>query len=350
LKKRLLSVFVASLFLTAANLPSSAASGLSTIEADEIQMSFSLVSSEFYKKVDPQTLLDGARSSLIAYLQKNGVKAPNLPALRAVEDPNLNIRELEREVAGVVTTYGNRLGSRALTYEAISGMLASVKDKYTTFLTPKQYADLNEGLDGGGFSGVGVSISIDDKTKLLRVNDVIGGGPAEKAGIKPGDVILSVDGHSTKGLTQEDDTKLLRGTEGTVVRLTIERDGATLPAPISVTRAVIHQPSVYAKMLDNGIGYARLTVFGSTTASELSKALDKLEAQHAKAYVLLSERRDRGQFEVHPVGSDRFGRIARRQQHAIRCRGYGDSAASAGGAGQPLHRIGLRDHLGRDPG
>ena len=103
---------------------------------------------------------------------------------------------------------------------------------------------------------------------------------------------FSVDGHTTKGLTPEDDTKLLRGPEGTVVRLIIERDGATLAAPISVTRAVIHQPSVYAKMLDNGIGYARLTVFGSTTASELSKALDKLEAQHAKAYIL--DLRDNG--------------------------------------------------------
>ena len=289
--KRIFTILAASLFLTAANVPSNAASGLSSIEADEIQMSFSLVSAEFYKKVDPQTLLDGARSQLIAYLQKNGVAKPNVPVLRAVDDPNLNVRELEREVAGVVTAYGTKLGSRALTYEAISGMLASVKDKYTTFLTPKQYAELNEGLDGGGFSGVGISIIVDDKTKILRVLDIIEGGPAEKAGIKPGDFIMSVDGHTTKGLTPDDDTKLLRGPEGTVVHLSIQRDGAEI-APIPVTRAVIHQPSVYAKMLDNGIGYARLTVFGSTTAAELSRALDKLEAQHAKAYIL--DLRDNG--------------------------------------------------------
>ncbi len=286
-------VFLATILLlsTTANFPTKAASGLSAIEREELQMSYSLMSNEFYKKVDPQTLLDGARLQLIAYLQKNGVKSPTLPPLRAGEDQNLNARALEREVSGAVALYGAKLGARELTYEAISGLLSSVKDKYTTFLTPKQYAELNEGLEGGNFSGVGISIQIDDQTKMLRVNEVIAGGPAEKAGVQAGDLILTIDGQSTKGLTTEQDAKLLRGKEGTIVRITIERAGAALPT-IAITRAVIHQPSVYAKMLDGNIGYARLTVFGATTARELSQALDRLEAQHAKAYVL--DLRDNG--------------------------------------------------------
>src|SRR6202140_5845921 len=125
-------------------------------------------------------------------------------------------------------------------------MLSSVKDKYTTFLTPKEFAQLNEGLDGGNFSGVGVSMAIDGPTKMVRVNDVITGRPAEKAGLQPGDLITAIDGKSTKGLTTDDDAKLLRGKEGTVVRIPVERNGAAL-APIAVTRAGIHQPSGYAK-------------------------------------------------------------------------------------------------------
>ncbi len=292
LKTRIFAILTAALLLSgAAYVPSTAAAGLSGIERDELQMSYALVTSEFYKKVEPQTLLDGARLQMIAYLEKNGVKSPTVPALKAVDDPSANVRALEREVSNVVALYGTKLGTRDLTYEAIGGMLASVKDKYTTFLTPKQYAELNEGLDGGNFSGVGLSIAVDDKTKLLRVNEVIDGGPADKAGVLAGDLITSIDDKSTKGLSPDDDSKLLRGKEGTIVHITIQRD-ATVLAPIAVTRAVIHQPSVYSRMLDGNIGYARLTVFGSTTAQELTTALDKLEAQHAKAYIL--DLRDNG--------------------------------------------------------
>jgi carboxyl-terminal processing protease len=289
--KRLLTLIAGLAFLTAANVPSSAAAGLSSVESEELQLSYTLVNQEFYRKVDPQALLDGARLEMIAYLEKNGVKAPVIPELHASEDPNANARGLEREVAGVVNTYGTKLGSRPLTYSAISGMLASVKDKYTTFLTPKQYADLNESLDGGGFSGVGIAIQLDEASKMLRVSDIIPDGPAEKAGVKPGDLITEVDGHSTKGLATDDDAKMLRGKEGTVVKITVQRADAPLQE-ISITRAIIHQPSVYSKMLDNGIGYARLTVFGSTTSGELTQALDRLQAQGARAYIL--DLRDNG--------------------------------------------------------
>ena len=268
------------------------ASGLSGVESDEIEMSYSLLNSEFYKKVDQQAALDGARAEIIAYLEKQGIKSPHVPEVRAVNDPSIDARELEHEVNAVVAEYGSKVGgSRPLAYEAIAGMLSSVKDKYTTFLDPHQYAELNEGLDGGNFSGVGISIQVDEKTKLLTVNEVIPGGPAEKAGLQAGDVITEVDGKSTKGLTTDQDAKMLRGEKGSIVHLTILRNDAPIPV-VAVTRDVIHQPSVYSKLLDNGIGYARLTVFGSNTASELSAALTRLQAQGAKAYVL--DLRDNG--------------------------------------------------------
>jgi carboxyl-terminal processing protease len=291
--KRLVPLAIAVAFIASAvRMPSVAAGPLSTVETDELELSYSLVASEFYKKVEPQTLLDGARTRLIAFLQKNGVGSPAVPSMRATEDATVNAHELDREVAAVASQYGSKFGTRTLTYEAIAGMLASVKDKYTTFLSPKEYAALNEGLDGGNFSGVGIAIRVDDDTKLLRVTDVIPGGPAEKVGMLPGDIILTIDARPTKGLTSDEDAKLLRGKEGTVVRITVERSGATLPSPLAVTRAVIHQPSVYARLLPSGIGYARLTVFGSNTGSELASALDRLEAQGAKAYIL--DLRDNG--------------------------------------------------------
>jgi carboxyl-terminal processing protease len=271
---------------TAIRLPASAATGLSTLEHDELDTSFTRMTSEFYEKVDGQTLLDGARKQLVAFLQKNGVAKPSVPLARASDDTQATLHELDREVNAVATTYGAKFGTRPITYAAISGILGSVHDKYTVFLSPKEYADLNEGLDGGNFGGVGLSMMIDDGTKLLRVNDVIPDGPAEKAGVQADDLITTINGKSTRGLSTEEDSKLLRGTPGTRVSITIERNGATLPAPITITRAMIHAPSVFAKMLPDHIGYAQLTVFGLNTASELSKALARLDADGAKAYIL----------------------------------------------------------------
>jgi carboxyl-terminal processing protease len=290
--KRVLPVLAAAALIVTVIPSATTASGISSVESDEIEMSFSLLTSEFYKKVDPQLALDSARSEIVAYLKKVGVKSPKVPQLRAGDDPTLNAKELEREVNTVTGSYGSKTGgSQTITYAAIAGMLSSVKDKYTTFLTPAEYKMLNEGLDGGNFSGVGIAIRIDEKTKELIVNEVIPGGPAEKAGLQAADAIVQIDGKPTKGLTSEQDAKLLRGEKGTQVRLTIERAGAEIPV-IAVTRDIIHQPSVYAKLLDNGIGYARLSVFGSSTADELTAALSKLESQGAKAYVL--DLRDNG--------------------------------------------------------
>ncbi|HEY0797831.1 MAG TPA: S41 family peptidase, partial [Candidatus Baltobacteraceae bacterium] len=291
MNNRLLAVIPLVALLTTLAPPSVPAATLSSVENIELETSFDLLTKEFYKKVEPQILLDGARTGLIAYLKTDGITAPTLPAARAVDDEDQNIHTLEHEVDTALGAYGEKASSRDLTYSAISGLLGAVHDRYTVFLDPKEYAALNEGLDGGNFSGVGIVIRIDTDTKYLFVSDVIPDGPAEKAGIKPGDVITSVDSKTTKGLTTDDDAKMLRGKEGTTVNIEILRDGKALD-PIPVIRAVIHDPSVYARLLDNGIGYARLTVFGLTTASELTAQLRKLEAQGAKGYIL--DLRDNG--------------------------------------------------------
>ena len=329
--KRVLPILAATALLATAIIPSATtASGISGLEGDEIEMSFSLLTSEFYKKVDQQVALDGARAELADYLEHSGVKPAKVPALRASEDPSLNAKNLEREVSLLNGLYGPRVGgSRELTYAAIAGLMSSVKDKYTTFLSPKEYAQLNEGLDGGNFSGVGISIQVDEKTKLLLVNEVIPDGPAEHAGLQAGDTITLIDGKSTKGLTTDQDAKLLRGDKGTIVKLTIVRDGTELPE-IAVTRDMIHQPSVYSKLLDGGIGYARLTVFGQNTADELTQALTKLQAQGAKAYIL--DLRDNGGGYLNSAidVSSKFissGPIVARQQ---------------------VHGLRLGDHLRRD--
>ncbi|MDP9018023.1 MAG: S41 family peptidase, partial [Candidatus Eremiobacteraeota bacterium] len=283
------------LALTTARVPAatSTAHSFALQDAQEISISYQRLLGEFYKKVDTQTVLDNAHDSLVAYLKKQGVANPKVPAMHASDDVSQNIRQLDQEVETASSAYhSSKFSTRDLTYATISGILSSVKDRYTVFLSPKQYADLNEGLDGVRFFGTGIVIQSDETSKFITVSNVVPDGPADRAGVQQDDVISTVDGKSTKGLTTQQASTLLRGKEGTTVSLQIVRDGKLLPAPTQIVRASIKQLSVYSKMLPNKIGYVDLTVFGRDTAAELATALDRLQSQGARAFVL--DLRDNG--------------------------------------------------------
>ena len=283
--KRLVPVALAALLaLATARVPAAtaAAPSLSAVQTEELVMSYARLTADFYKKVDRQAALDGARASMIEYLKKHKVANATLPALHASDDDATNAEALNREVSTAVSEYAGRLdavesmsGSTQITYAAIAGVLGSVKDRYTVFLSPKEYAALNEGLDGTSFGGVGISYSIDEKTHFLHVENVILDGPSDKAGLQAEDMISAIDGKpvpqllegtTTLEVWQKRVTQALRGDPGTRVRLTIQRSGKTLE-PVTITRETIHQPSVSSKMLPGSIGYVDLAVFGQTTAS-----------------------------------------------------------------------------------
>jgi carboxyl-terminal processing protease len=302
--KRFLPVALAALLaLATAHVPAATAAGpsLSSQQTEQLVASYTHLTADFYKKVDRQAALDGARTSMVDYLKKHKVANATLPALRASDDDLTNVEALNREVSTAVNEYASKLEpvesispSSQITYAAIAGVLASVKDRYTVFLSPKEYAALNEGLDGTSFGGVGISYSVDDKTHFLHVENVILDGPSDKAGVQSDDYITAIDGKPTtqifEGATtlevqQKRVTQALRGDPGTRVRLTIQRNGKLLE-PVTITRQTIHQPSVSSKMLPGSIGYVDLAVFGATTAQELSTALKRLDSQGAKAYVL----------------------------------------------------------------
>ena len=279
-------------FLAQAAQALGATAELSAQQRGELSTSYSLMTSEFYEKVPAQTLLTGAHANLVTFLTKHGIAHPDLPAIEATGDDKQNEVRLEHDVSAAISKYGAKVGANELTWASIAGLLGSVHDRYTVFLDPKSYAALNEGLDGGNFGGIGISIHVDEQSRDLTVVDVIAGTPAERAGLQSGDIVREIDGKPTKGLVVDQDSAKLRGKPGSTVRLTVVRDGAPLPAPVAIIRETIHEPSVYAHMIDGNIGYARLSVFGEKTANELASALKRLDEQGAKAYVL--DLRDNG--------------------------------------------------------
>jgi carboxyl-terminal processing protease len=285
--KRLLSLILAG-GIAAGLLVHAAASAatpatISTAQANEISTSYHDLTSEFYKKVDDQQVLDGARDALVDALGKHHVNA-KIPNLHAGTD-EANVRAIELDVEDAQRAAGKAVSASDLTYSAIAGMLNSVHDRYTVFLDPKDYAELNTGLDGSDFGGTGIVIQEDDASHYIAVSDVVPDAPADKLGVQQDDLIIAIDGQSTKGWSIDRASGHLRGKEGTKVSITLQRDGKALP-PITITRAKIHQLSVFDKMLPNNIGYVALTVFGRDTTTELTAALDRLQKKGARAYIL----------------------------------------------------------------
>lgn len=126
-------------------------------------------------------------------------------------------------------------------YGAIKGLTESYGDPYTTFFPPVQAQQFNDAI-AGSFSGVGMEMG--NKDGNITVIAPLKDSPAERAGIRPGDVVVMVDATSTEGLTVDDAVKLIRGPKGTTVKLTLERASTTAPVVVSIVRDTINVPIV----------------------------------------------------------------------------------------------------------
>ena len=172
-------------------------------------------------------------------------------------------------------------------YEAIRGMLASLDDPYTRFLDPKEFKELQ--IDTSGeLTGVDIQITLDKDTKEILVVSPIEGTPASRAGVQPKDVIVSIDGKPTKGMTTEDAVKLIRGQEGSQVTLGLRRKGTVVMVPLKRARIEIHAVESRLNTAADGkkVGYIRLKQFNANASREMRAAIRELEEEGAQGYVL----------------------------------------------------------------
>jgi len=174
------------------------------------------------------------------------------------------------------------------TYKAIEQMLASLDDPFTRFLKPEQYRSLQVNTSGE-LTGVGLQIALNSKTGQLEVVAPIAGSPAEKAGIRPHDRILQIDGISTAEITLDEAAARMRGAIGSSVSLLLERDGED-STEIQLVRDRIALNPVVAQLHSSSqgvpIGYIRLSQFNAYAVAELAHAIARLEKQGADAYIL----------------------------------------------------------------
>jgi carboxyl-terminal processing protease len=211
------------------------------------------------------------------------------PSLRAsttgANSMEQSIKEFSQVLSVVQQDYAKPIDvNKAIYNGAIPGMLL-VLDPHSTFFTKKAFSQLQEDQHGRYY---GVGMQIGPESGRTVVIAPFPGSPAYKAGIRPGDVILEVDGKSCKGLSTLQVANLLKGPRGTVVHITVGREGWKKPLQFTVTRQEIPHSSVtYYTMIQPGIGYIDISTFeNEDTASALAKALKALDAPHLKGLIL----------------------------------------------------------------
>ena len=173
---------------------------------------------------------------------------------------------------------------KSLMQGAIKGMLESLDDPHSSYFTKEELKSFQEDIKGK-YVGVGMVIQKKVNEPLLVVSP-IEDGPAYKVGIKPKDKITEIDGESTYTLTSEECTKRLKGKANTTVKVKVFREINNTTKVFELKREVIELKYVKSKMLDNEIGYLRLTQFGDNVYDDMKKSLEDLQAKGMKALVL----------------------------------------------------------------
>jgi carboxyl-terminal processing protease len=202
-------------------------------------------------------------------------------------EPNFELFDEVWEIVG--REYDGELpNDQERIYAAIEGSLAILGDQYTRFYRPDVAARMRENLSGA-VEGIGAFVRETEEgdTEIVRP---IPGQPAEQAGIRPGDIIIGVDGEDVRGQTLDEVISKVRGPRGSEVVLTIQRDGEDGSLQIAITRTRFEVPTIEAQMLQEeaagDIAYIRLSNFSANAENQLTEALKELLAQNPAGLIL----------------------------------------------------------------
>src|ERR1700733_1662121 len=214
-----------------------------------------------------------------------GLYGPSVRATAAGQnDTQDSVKAFTHVLSVVERNYAEPVDTDKLIYDgAIPGMLR-VLDPHSNFFDPKQYALFKEEQQGK-YYGVGMTVQQRENQTVVLAPFV--GSPAYKAGIRPGDIILKVDGKSCDGLTTTEVADMLKGAKGTVVHISLGREGWEKPIEVTVTRDEIPRPGVeYFTMVKPGIGYVRVSTFNETTDADLAEALKQLDGNKLDGLII----------------------------------------------------------------
>ena len=229
---------------------------------------------KFFLRYFPSLLLGTALGVLIA--TTHGVFADRSAQQPRVSIPVDDLHTFTEIFTRVKEDYVEEISDKQLIQYAIEGMLSGL-DPHSSYLNPEAYKEMQIGTSGE-FGGLGIEVNMEDG--FVKVVSPIDDTPAQRAGIKAGDVIIKIDQTPVKGLTLNDAVKMMRGKVGSEITLSIIREGQEKPLQITIVRDIIQVKSVKPRLLEQGYGLIRISQFQNRTTEDLAKALSDLKKEN----------------------------------------------------------------------
>ncbi|MDD5489200.1 MAG: S41 family peptidase [Candidatus Moranbacteria bacterium] len=197
----------------------------------------------------------------------------------------------------------SKVDKNKMLYGAISGMVKSLGDPFSSFMNPEESQQFSSDMQGT-FEGIGTEIGL--KNDILTVIAPIDGTPADQAGLKAGDMILKIDDAVTTDLSVDEAVAKIRGPKGTQVKLTILRDKNGSPKEITITRDTINVKSVKIEFKENNIAVIKISKFGDDTNLEFNKAANEAVSRKASGIILDLRNNPGGYLETAVEAASKF--------------------------------------------
>lgn len=190
--------------------------------------------------------------------------------------PYEDLRAFSEIFGRIKRDYVEPVSDKKLLEDAIRGMLAGL-DPHSAYLVAEEYQELKEGTTGQ-FGGLGIEVTMENG--FVKVVSPIDDTPAQRAGIKTGDLVVRLDDEPVKGMTLTDAVKKMRGEPGSKIVLTVVREGEEAPLKFTLVRAVIKVQSAKNRLLEKDYGYLRVSSFQSGTGEAVKEALANLKKEN----------------------------------------------------------------------
>ncbi|MCS1352221.1 S41 family peptidase [Mechercharimyces sp. CAU 1602] len=194
-----------------------------------------------------------------------------------------NQSKIEQAYSMIKSQYIGDVKDEALVDGAIEGMVGALDDPYSAYMDKEAAQQFHSSLDSS-FEGIGAEVTM--KNGLVTIVSPIKGSPAEKAGLRPEDQILKVNGESLEGLDLRGAVEKIRGPKGSKAKLAIMRPGQSELMTVTVVRDEIPIETIHSEMMSGKIGRIEITQFSQETATDFTKALDQLEKDGMKGLVI----------------------------------------------------------------